>query len=218
VKLLNGLAEPSVGFFSPKNPLFGKPKNAYKLDPERAKKLLAEAGYGPGKPVRAKIMISTSGSGQMHPLPMNEFIQQSLKQCGFEVAFEVVEWGAMLVAYRNHPTSPPVKGVDAINISLVASDVSQMARWFHPGNFAPSGSNWGHWKTSVAEAAWNKIDHATDPKEMDAQIRIVHEQLVDDAPWLWIVHDVNPRAMSKRVKGFVSAQSWFQDLTRVDMQ
>jgi hypothetical protein len=53
---------------------------------------------------------------------------------------------------------------------------------------------------------------------MDAQIRIVHEQLVDDAPWLWIVHDVNPRAMSKRVKGFVSAQSWFQDLTRVDMQ
>jgi ABC-type transport system substrate-binding protein len=218
VKLLNGLAEPSVGFFSPKNPLFGKPKNAYKLDPERAKKLLAEAGYGPGKPVKAKIMISTSGSGQMHPLPMNEFIQQSLKQCGFDIAFEVVEWGAMLVAYRNHPTSPPVKGVDAINISLVASDVSQMSRWFHHGNFAPNGSNWGHWKTSVAEAAWNKIDHATDQKEMDAQIRTVHEQLVDDAPWLWIVHDVNPRAMSKRVKGFVSAQSWFQDLTRVDMQ
>jgi peptide/nickel transport system substrate-binding protein len=218
VKLLNGLAEPSVGFFSPKNPLFGKPRNAYKLDPERAKKLLAEAGYGPGKPVRAKIMISTSGSGQMQPLPMNEFLQQSLKQCGFDVTFEVVEWGAMLVAYRNHPTSPAVKGVDAINISLVASDVSQMSRWFHQGNFAPNGSNWGHWKTPTAEAAWNKIDHATDPKEMEAQIRIVHEQLVDDAPWLWIVHDLNPRAMSKRVRGFVSAQSWFQDLTRVDMQ
>jgi peptide/nickel transport system substrate-binding protein len=218
VKLLNGLAEPSVGFFSPKNPLFGKPKNAYKLDVARAKQLLTEAGYGAGKPVKAKIMISTSGSGQMQPLPMNEFIQQSMKQCGFDITFEVVEWGAMLVAYRNPPTSPQAKGSDAINISLVASDVSQMSRWFHPANFAPNGSNWGHWKNPVAEAAWNKIDHAVDAKEMDAQIRIVHEQLVDDAPWLWIVHDLNPRAMSKKVKGFVSAQSWFQDFTKIDMQ
>jgi ABC-type transport system substrate-binding protein len=93
-----------------------------------------------------------------------------------------------------------------------------MARWFHPANFAPTGSNWGHWKTPVAEAAWSKIDHAVDQKEMEAQIRIVHEQLVDDAPWLWIVHDLNPRAMSKKVKGFVSAQSWFQDFTKIDMQ
>jgi hypothetical protein len=43
----------------------------------------------------------------------------------------------------------------------------------------------------------------------------MHEILVDDAPWVWIVHDRNPRAMTKQVHGFVSAQSWFQDLTRV---
>ena len=30
---------------------------------------------------------------------------------------------------------------------------------------------------------------------------------------LWIVHDRNPRAMTKKVKGFTSAQSWFQDFT-----
>jgi hypothetical protein len=32
------------------------------------------------------------------------------------------------------------------------------------------------------------------------------------------VHDRNPRAMTKHVKGFVSAQSWFQDFTRVYME
>jgi hypothetical protein len=42
--------------------------------------------------------------------------------------------------------------------------------------------------------------------------------LVDSAPWLWIVHDLNPRAMSRRVTGFTSAQSWFQDLTTVDLR
>jgi peptide/nickel transport system substrate-binding protein len=31
-------------------------------------------------------MISTSGSGQMLPLPMNEFLQQNLKECGFDVS------------------------------------------------------------------------------------------------------------------------------------
>jgi peptide/nickel transport system substrate-binding protein len=42
--------------------------------------------------------------------------------------------------------------------------------------------------------------------------------IVDDAPWVFIVHDRNPRAMTKNVKGFVSAQSWFQDFTTVDIQ
>ena len=51
-----------------------------------------------------------------------------------------------------------------------------------------------------------------------ADIRRAHEVIVDDAAWLFIVHDLNPRAMTKHVKGFVSAQSWFQDFTHVYME
>ena len=40
---------------------------------------------------------------------------------------------------------------------------------------------------------------------------------MDEAPWLWIVHDGNPRAMTKKVKGFANAQSWFQDFTLIEM-
>jgi len=32
---------------------------------------------------------------------------------------------------------------------------------------------------------------------------------------IFVVHDLNPRAMSSKVEGFVQAQSWFQDLTPV---
>jgi hypothetical protein len=32
------------------------------------------------------------------------------------------------------------------------------------------------------------------------------------------VHDLNPRAMHRRVRNFTSAQSWFQDLVPVDLQ
>lgn len=218
VTLLNGLAEPSVGFFKEENPLFGEPENRYAFDPEKSKALLAEAGYGPDKPVKAKIMISTSGSGQMLPLPMNEFLQQSMAQCGFDISFEVVEWGTMLVAFRNEPTATQSLGTDAMNISLVTSDISQMARWFLGSNATPNGSNWGHWKNEAFDEALGRIENSTDPEEVKAGITEAHEILVDEAPWLWIVHDGNPRAMTKNVKGFVSAQSWFQDFTQISME
>jgi ABC-type transport system substrate-binding protein len=216
--LLSGMAEPSYGFFKKSDPLFGKPKNEYDFKPEKAKELLAAAGYSAAKPAKAKIMISTSGSGQMLPLPMNEFLQQGMKQCGFDISFEVVEWGAMLVAFRAEPTAQQALNSDAMNISLVSSDVSMMVRWFYGQNAAPKGSNWGHWVNPEFDALLAKMESAKDKAEFNANLTKMHEMLVDEAPWLWIVHDLNPRAMTKKVKGFTSAQSWFQDLTRVTLE
>jgi peptide/nickel transport system substrate-binding protein len=86
-----------MGVYPPDNPNFGTPKQRYTHDPEKAKALLAEAGYGPNHPLDAKVMISTSGSGQMVPLPMNEILQQQVQSVGFKLNFDVVDWGTMLV-------------------------------------------------------------------------------------------------------------------------
>ena len=43
----------------------------------------------------------------------------------------------------------------------------------------------------------------------------LHELEGKQAVMIFVVHDLNPRAMSPKVQGFVQAQSWFQDLTRV---
>ncbi|WP_420393565.1 ABC transporter substrate-binding protein [Acuticoccus sp.] len=218
VALLNGLAEPAQGFFKATNPNFGEPENMYTFDPDKAKALLAEAGYEEGATIPAKVMISTSGSGQMLPLPMNEFLQQTLAECGFAIDFEVTEWGTMLVAFRNEPSAPQAAGSDALNISLVSSDISQMARWFWSGNFTPTGSNWGHWENEEFDRLLAEIQESTDPEVIDQNITRLNEILVDDAPWLWIVHDLNPRALAPKVKNFTSAQSWFQDLTPVTIE
>ena len=42
-----------------------------------------------------KMAISASGSGQMLPLQMNEYIQQNLAEVGIKVEFDVVEWQAL---------------------------------------------------------------------------------------------------------------------------
>jgi peptide/nickel transport system substrate-binding protein len=99
--MLNGTAKPALGFYPPEHPLFGKPALHYGYDPARAKDLLQRAGYGPNQRPKAKIMISTSGSGQMVPIQINEFLQQNFAAAGFDVDFDVVELGMMIMARRS---------------------------------------------------------------------------------------------------------------------
>ncbi len=219
VALLNGTAEPSVGWLKTSDPDFGAPVNRYTFDPAKGKALLAEAGYTPAKPLSFKALISTSGSGQMLPLPMNEFLQQNLKEaCGVNVEFDVIEWQVLLTAARATPDSPNLRGAMALNISSPSSDAGVMARYFSSANFSPNGFNFEQWKDDEFEDALKTISEATDPKVISAAYRKAHERLVDNPPWLYIVHDLNPRAMSPKVRGFVSPQSWFVDLTLVSVQ
>lgn len=219
VGLLSGTAEPSVGWLKASDPNFGSPANRYKFDPAKGKAMLAEAGFTAQKPLSFKVQISSSGSGQMLPMPMNEFMQQNLKEaCGVNVEFDVVEWTVLLTAARLTPDNPNLKGVLGLNISSPSSDVGIMARYFAAANFSPNGFNFEQWKDDVFEDALKTLAEGTDPKVIADATRKAHERLVDNPPWLYIVHDLNPRAMTRNVKGFVSPQSWFLDMTLVSMQ
>jgi peptide/nickel transport system substrate-binding protein len=218
VSLLNGTAEPAVGWFKPTDPGFGNPQNHYRFDPAKGKALLAAAGYGPDHPLSFKVMISPSGSGQMVPLPMNEFLQENLKAaCGVQVDFNVVEWQLVLTASRQAPDSPTLQGAVALNTSSPSSDLGIMARYFAAASFSPAGFNWEHWSDPAFEAALKDASDATDPAVIAVAVKHAHERLVDNPPWLYIVHDLNPRAMSKHVHGFVPVQSWFVDLTAISL-
>jgi peptide/nickel transport system substrate-binding protein len=216
-KLINGTGKPAIGLYPPDNPVFGNPKNRYTYDPERAKALLAAAGYTPDKPAKAKIMISTSGSGQMVPIPMNEFMQENFKAVGLDIDFDVVEWGTMLVAVRNAPTAPQSHGDDGINISLSFTDPSSMFRYYAADSFSPVNYNWGHWNNAEATDLLRKAQATFDPAEQLALLQKAHAIVVDEAPWLFIVHDLNPRALSPKVTNFHPAQSWYQDFTQISM-
>jgi peptide/nickel transport system substrate-binding protein len=98
--LLGGYMVPATGTFEPGHPWRGKPSFQIKYDKPAALKLMQEAGYGPSKHIAVKIQTSASGSGQMMPLPMNEYLQQALAECYFDVQFDVIEWNTL-------PRMPP---------------------------------------------------------------------------------------------------------------
>jgi ABC-type transport system substrate-binding protein len=63
-----------------------------------------------------------------------------------------------------------------------------------------------------------KAQEAFDTAERDRLLAQAHAIVVDEAPWLFIVHDLNPRALSPKVKGFQPAQSWYQDFTQLTVE
>ena len=63
-----------------------------------------------------------------------------------------------------------------------------------------------------------KAAQAFTPEALDAVLQSVHERMVNEAEWIWVVHDVNPRAIAPHVKGFAQAKHWFQDLTPVSIE
>ena len=124
----------------------------------------------------------------------------------------------LLTAVRFPPDSPNLKGAMALNVSSPSSDVGVMFRYFSSANFSTNGFNFEQWKDDEFDAAIATLAEAKDEATISASFRKAHERLVDNPPWLYIVHDLNPRAMSPKVQGFVSAQSWFLDMTLVSMK
>jgi len=145
---------------------------------------------------------------------MNEYIQQNLADVGIDVDFEVVEWNAQLDLWRAGAKSPQAKGAHVINVSYTTQDpYSAFTRFLRSDLHAPKGVNWGFYNDPEMDKLLIAASAAFDPKERDAYLAKVHQREVDDAAFVWVVHDVAPRAMSKKVKGYVQARNWFQSLT-----
>jgi ABC-type transport system substrate-binding protein len=215
VFLLGGTAIPARGPWPDTYKYFGKPKEHYDYDPVKARALLAEAGYGPQNPLRLKVQIPTAGSGNMVPLPMGEFVQQNYKDIAVEVEYEMVDWGTMLTTMRSRPDAPGNPRRDAINHGLPISDPTQFFLNYHGSAVPPNGSNWSVYRNPQVDALLSEAFRSFEPETRDTLITQAHELVVDDAPWVFVVHDLNPRALSPRVKGFRQAQSWYQDFTQV---
>ncbi|WP_342235670.1 ABC transporter substrate-binding protein [Inquilinus sp. OTU3971] len=218
-EMLSGLMIPAQGFLPPGHPWFGHPSFELKYDPEAAKALMAEAGYGPDHPLATKILISSSGSGQMQPLPMNEFIQQNLAEIGIQVEFEVVEWNQLINIWRAGAKDPSARGATGMNYSYFIQDpFTGFIRHLQCNLAAPAGTNWGGYCDPEMDALFDQVRQTFDPAEQAKVLQKIHEKYVNDALFLMVAHDVNARAMSGKVRGFVQAQNWFQDFSPITME
>jgi peptide/nickel transport system substrate-binding protein len=206
--VLQGTADPELQAAARANAAYREGNNLYSYDPAKAKSLLAAAGYPNG--FTTTLSYPTSGSGNMVPTPLNEALQQNLAAVGVKVKLQPVEWASMLTDYF---VGKIPGNADMINISLSMQQEGFWNTWFG----ADSGPNVGKYSNPKVEALFASA-RATldDTKRSDLYAQAV-KLINEDAPWLFIVDDRNPRVLAKNVTGFTEPKSWFADLTTLSV-
>jgi ABC-type transport system substrate-binding protein len=218
-QLLGGMMGEPVGIVTPDHPWWGNPTFAIKYDPAAGKKLMTEAGFSAAKPLKVKVQTSASGSGQMQPIPMNEFVQQNLKDCFIDAEIDVIEWNTLFTNWRQGAKHESARGSNAINVTFAAMDpFFAMVRFTSTKTFPPVSNNWGYFGNAEFDGLIATARGTFDDKGRDAALAALHKRIVEEAPFLFVAHDVGPRAMSAKVKGVVQPKSWFIDIATMSVE
>ena len=194
--VLKGTGSLSAGPVLPKTWGADTGLKPYPYDPERAKKLLAEAGYPAG--FTTTLWVPESGSGMQSPVAMSTVIQSNLKAVGVNVALQTMEWGAYLAKLRT-------KEQELFALSWMAGTEDPdmvMYPLLHSSQWTPNGPNRALYKNTRFDELLTQARLVTDQAERAKLYREAQKILVEDAPWIFVDHEVQISASSKRVQGF----------------
>lgn len=216
--LLKGLMVPATGWWEPGHPWAGKPKFSIKYDANRARALMEEAGYGNGKRAKVKVLTSASGSGQMQPVIMNEYLQAALSECHFDVTLQTNDWNTVLESLRSGAQAPISQGANALNVAFPSMDPMMIYKLVGSKFAPPKGANWGGVHDAKIDELIQTARRTFEPAALDTAIGKLHEVIVDDALFLFVAHDVGARAISAKVRGVVQAKNWFVNFSSVELK
>ena len=194
--VLKGTGAPSRGPVLPGTWGADPALKAYPYDPDRAKKLLSEAGYPNG--FTTTLWVPESGSGMQAPVAMSTVMQSNLKAVGVTVTLQTMEWGAYLTKLRS-------KEQELFALSWMAGTEDPdmvMYPLLHSSQWTPAGPNRALYKNARFDALLQQARLTTDQAKRAQLYKEAQRILVDDAPWVFVDHEIQTAALSKRVQGF----------------
>ena len=166
----------------------------YPYDPARAKKLLADAGFPNG--FSTSLWVPESGSGMQSPVAMATVIQSNLKAVGVNVAHADHGVGR-LSRQAAHQGAGAVRalldggqrGPDMVDVPPAALDPVDAG-----------GPNRALYKNERYDELLHQARLGTDQAKRAEAYREAQRILYDDAPWIFVDHEVQTAALSRRVR------------------
>ena len=193
---LYGPLPPAVFGYDPEVEKYG-----YKYDPEKAKQLLAEAGYPGGKGLRKlELIISTEERPERGEVAA--VIQNNLKEIGIEVEVVNLDWSSFLDRLFNYDFDMYM--VDWFPDYVDPDD------WITPLFTAEGLGLDGYNNTKVNELA-KQARMTTDPQKRLELYKELQRIIVEDAPWAFLYVPKQYVFMSKKVEGFVLYPAYYID-------
>jgi peptide/nickel transport system substrate-binding protein len=197
--LLGGLAVPATGVLSSLNWAYEPAVETYEYDPEKARRLLDEAGYedpdGPGPARRFGLTYKTSQNELRRRI--GEAIQGFLGEVGIEVGMRSYEWGTFFSDIR--------KGnFQLYTLTWVGiTDPDIFTYLFHSRSLPPDGANRGSYLSPEVDRLIEQGRVLASRQERKAVYGLVQKILAADLPYVSLWNDVNVVVMDRRIRGFV---------------
>lgn len=161
----------------------------YDANLQKAKDLLAEAGYADGKGI-PKITYSTNDAGY-HKV-VAEYLQKAWGELGIDVDVEIVEWASFTPMRRNGDYMASRNGWVGDY-----SDPSNILELFTTSN----GNNDGNYANADFDAVLEQSRNTTDTAERSKLLHEAEDMLMDDAACIPIAYYNDFYLMSSKVTG-----------------
>ncbi|MBO8155899.1 MAG: ABC transporter substrate-binding protein [Bacillaceae bacterium] len=199
ITLYEGIGKPAKNPMPPSLWGYNDDIEDYGYDPEEAKRLLAEAGYGDGFTVELYTM-SNPRPYMPQPKLMAQAIQQMLGEVGIEVKIVMNDWDTHLAKTENAEHDMAFLGWtgdngDPDNFLYVLLDKDN-AKVGSAGNIA-------FYKNDEVHDLLIKAQTEMDQEKRTEYYLQAQEIIHEDAPWLPIAHTTPPLGVSKKVSNYV---------------
>lgn len=213
--LINDTGYPARQYVYDGHPAFA-PGVGYHYDVAKAKQLLAESGHRPGE-LKLTMAYPTGGSGNMYPSVMMQKLQEDFSAIGVDLKLMPLEWTTIISIGLAGLNSPQWNDIDI----LWASPAAGMMPTGYSSTFLS--------KTPAGQPnATGLDDHPIDKDltlaiqqpvvaDQNNYLRAMMREAVEQADFLFWMHDLNLRVMSPDVKGYVQVQSWWVDFTLISV-
>ncbi len=174
-------------------------ENVYTYDPEKAKELLAEAGYPDG----FDLTITVPSSYSQH-VDTAQIIADELSQIGVRVTINQVEWSTWLSdVYQGGDFQATVIGFDG---TLAPSDWLLKYKTGHAKNFM-------HYSNTSYDEVFDKAYAAVNQEEKAEYYKEAQMILAEDAAAVYIEDPVNLVAVSKKFGGYTFYPTAAEDMS-----
>ena len=193
--ILEGRAVPAKGVIPPGMEAFDPSFEGYRYDPERAKRLLAEAGYpgGEGLPVLPYHFNSQA------PNPMvAQALQEMLRRVGIRTELKQLDWGA----YQNFLDEGKATFFRLAWIADYPDPENFLYVLFHSKNKGSEGNN-ARYQDPENDARLDAARSCVDAAERLRRWRSAEAAIVEDAPWVFLYHNATALVVKPYVKGLV---------------
>ncbi len=202
--VLQGTAEVAAG---PVPPAFAWAYNdqlqPYPHDPERARRLLAEAG---AEGAELTFYVTEGGSGMLSPVAMGAAIQADLAEVGLRVRIETYEWNTFL-----GKVNPGLGQADMAEMAWMTNDPDTLPYLTLRSEASPEngGFNSGYYANPEVDALLEQARRAVDQDKRAELYRRMQRIVHEDAPWAFVANWKQNAVTSERVRGFALQPSFF---------